>query len=147
MTGVGVIVATVVVVCPHHEDEVLVEHQLTASGHTQVANMRGFEEEYVTAEPFDAGAMLDYRERTHPLLGFTPPVASTEGDDTPHARFRYACPRPSCPVDAQVRADGVTGLRAQLRAALDGMRAAGLQRMTITNVDGPWRVVSTPGPP
>lgn len=73
-------VATVHVVCPHHEDELIVDHALMADGSKVVMNLRG---------------RSDERAR----------IPSADGDHL--ARYHYRCPKPACSYDAQMTWDRI----------------------------------------
>lgn len=134
-----IVVATIHIVCPRHNDELIVDHCMTADGQTHVAELRGFDSEFVSAEQVATPKM--------PLLFVTMPVASVDRTDNTadvsHHRYRYACPRPTCNYDAQWRCDGDKGAWKVTGDALNGMRTAGVEAMTITNVESVWRVVPT----
>jgi hypothetical protein len=131
------VVARLMVVCPRHTGEIIGEYHLHADGSTTGANQRGVQSEYITEEPIDPEVLADL-----PPYLRAPTAALSDPGDVPHARFRFQCPKPSCPVDMQIRADGDKGLRAIRNALLAQMLEAGIPELAVTNIDGdPWRVV------
>lgn len=133
--------ATLTVVCPHHEDEVLGAWSVSAMDPRNPWQEPGGSviEEFVSAD--------EVKPESAQRLGalFEPPVLSAVGGDgwapggeRPHLRLRFACPRPSCPYEAQ-RGDDFWH---DLTKTLARMVAAGMRAMTVTEIDrSPWRVV------
>ena len=131
-----IVVARVIVVCPLHPKTVITEHHLHADGQSAVVDLPGFSTEFVS----DQEIRLPGRA---PRFVATPDAVVSDPNDVPHSRYRYACPRPSCRVDMQRRADGPMGMSSLMEGLLTRLRDSSIDSLTITNIDqDPWRVVT-----
>ena len=123
------IVAALKVACPRHPDKPIATYVLAADGTERILTTDGFRSEAVGGIRLDE--LPDWAEA---------PIAHPDGP--PHFRHRFRCRRPGCGYDAQRRTDGDEGMHTLTTRFLQGMAARGIPEATITNVDGPWRVVT-----
>lgn len=129
-------IAAIAIVCPHHTDSVIATYVMEADGTEVVVPTDGFSSESVVGR--DLGLRKD---QVPDWLGL--PTAVVEGD-VPHFIHRFRCTRPSCGYDALRRTDdrlGQQGMWSLTTSMLAAMRLEGVATLTVTNVDGLWRIV------